>query len=351
MPILTVKLWNSVPMVDLVLCTRFADGRPTDERSKIALLGMEGTERLHEELRRACPQLEPAIIERIFAGALRIIKLWAFRRGAYGASTGFLGGGAWAVLLAHSLIQGIQDSTLEFPPSSKEAIPQASCRLVGYFFESGGRWSLPLAIGLTNEEVEVSTIRPMKILSNSATDDLARSTTLSTALAILSEIQRAAALVTPMKEIDLSAVLERLSPSDFLSIFESFLLIHVTVPEDKSSDFVVADVKAWACRQLLYLTGKLEHVVEDASSIRPRPTALRATKNSSKSFLWFIGIQAPLSQELFDFVETKLPTMQQDWTSTFPLATSHESMPTLELKNALDVVEHLSCLGVSVQSH
>ena len=107
MPILTVKLWHSAPTVDLILCKRFSDGRPVDQRSIVAMEGADVFDLLHQELRRVCPEKEIDIWG-IFTGTLRIIKLWAFRRGLCGSSTGFLGGGAWAVLLAHTVIHGVQ---------------------------------------------------------------------------------------------------------------------------------------------------------------------------------------------------------------------------------------------------
>jgi predicted nucleotidyltransferase len=113
LPILTVKLWRSAPTVDLILCKRFSDGSPVDESSIVAMEGVDVFALLHQELRKAIPEKEVDICG-IFAGALRIIKMWAFRRGVYGSSTGFLGGGAWAVLLAHTVIHGIEDSTCCF---------------------------------------------------------------------------------------------------------------------------------------------------------------------------------------------------------------------------------------------
>jgi len=351
LPILTVKLWSSAPMVDLLLCQRLSDGRPFDDRSKVALQAIQCTAILCDALHSAFPPSE-IVIECIFAGALRIIKLWAFRRGVYGGSTGFLGGGAWAVLLAHTMIQGIQDASLRFPPPSEETISQASCRTVKHFFKSSSSWSVPLSINLTSEDVSVSTTRPMTILASSADGDLARSTTLPTALALLSELKRSASLLASTEitlTSQLAAVLEKLSLADFLSTFETMLVIHVSVPENKSSDFVVADAKAWACRQLLYLTVKLEHVLDDALQIRPRPTPVRVDK---QTFVWLIGLHsAIISRELLDFVDARLTLIQQDWSSSFPLASSQDNMPTIELRLAHDTAEYLTGLGVNIKKH
>ncbi len=341
LPILTVKLWNSAPLVDLLLCERFSDGRPVDDQSMIALEGVELTVLFHEEMRRVCPERE-IDVKRIFAGALRILKLWAFRRGVYGSSTGFLGGGAWAILLAHTMIQGIQDSTLPFPAFSEETMSQASCQVVEHFFETSSCWSLPLSVSLRHKESGVvSSCRPMTIIASPTTGNLGRSTTLPTALTILAELKRSASLLASKNvrlTSQLDSVLEGLGLSDFLSMFQTVVLIEMSTPKDPTSDFVLADSKAWACRQLLHLTTELHRVLE-ASQIRPRSTPLRIVKGT---FVWLIGLHAPISGELRDFMDTKLCVIQHDWINTFPLASSRDNMPTVELKSAYDAEEHLS---------
>lgn len=335
-------------MVDLVVCQRFNDGRLVDEKSRVALEAGEGTIILFDALFKACPEIQTDDIRSIFAGALRLVKLWASRRGVYGSSAGYLGGGAWAVLLAHTMIQGIQDETWAFP--FEETHSQASARVVKHFFEASSRWSLPLSIALTNDDSVngcVTRNRPMTILMSScATDNLARSTTLPTAMAALTELRRSASLLSSSTNanvtLQLASVLENLSLAEFLSTFETVLLVHVAVPEQgKAVDFNVANVKAWSCRQLLYLTGKLEHLLDSAENIRPRPTPLRLAK---QTFVWTIGLQAPLSSDLFEFVDTRISTMQQDWSSTF----SEVKLPTIDLMSSHDALQHFSSLRVDV---
>ena len=340
LPILTVKLWTSAPSVDLVLCRRFSDGRPVDERSKIALHGIRNTSILWDALRNACSRNDNHIQD-VFSGALRIIKLWAFRRGLYGSSTGFLGGGAWAVLLAHTMIYGTQESAL-MCPSSGGATSHVSLRVVKHFFETSSRWSLPLSVNLTNELVGVRATRPMTIASSSEVGSLGRSTTLSTALAVMNELRRAASLLGSTEgdlTTQLAAVLHKPSLADFYSVFETILLIRVSAPEDKSSGICVSDVKAWACRQLLHLTLGIERVLNDASLVRPRPTPIREYSKSSKTFVWLIGVKSPISRELLDFVDTNLSSMQQDWASTFSLASLVDNMPMVEIQNTYEFME------------
>lgn len=344
LPILTVKLWPSAPLVDLECCQRFRDGRPVDEQSKIALEVQESTTIIYDALRRADRRNE-FDMERVFSGALRIIKLWAFRRCIYGSSTGYLGGGAWAVLLAHTMIQGIRDKSL----NSSSSITT----VVKHFFEAGSRWSLPLSINLWSDDDSISN-RPMTICSSPTNvDNLAQSTTRPTSLAVLAELKRSSFLLVSATQASLPSqlrtVLEPLTLADFLSTFETTLVIHVTaIPEHTaSSDFVLADIKAWARRQLLYLTVKLEHVVEDASQIRPRPTPVRVA--SRHTLLWFIGLQSPLSTDLLEYVDGKESVTQQDWKSSFRCQVN---VPTLELKNSQDTLEYMvNEFGIDVNKH
>jgi poly(A) polymerase len=350
LPILTVKLWRSAPTVDLILCKRFSDGSPVDERSIVAMEGVDVFALLHQELRKAIPEKEVDICG-MFAGALRIIKMWAFRRGVYGSSTGFLGGGAWAVLLAHTVIHGIEDSTLLLPVSSNEKLSRASCRLAEHFFKTSIRWALPLRFSLSSDESNVvQPSRPFSIVASSKAGDFGRSTTWPAAMAILSEIKRSASLLASAESISLSSQLasamQSLNLSSFLSMFQMVLSITVNTPEDHSIDFVVADTKAWACRQLLHLTIELERVL-GTSQIRPRPTPVRISKSS---FVWLIGIHASDSPDLTDLVNTKQSTVQQDWMSRFPLGSASENLPTIELKSTYNMEEYLMILDVEIAS-
>lgn len=334
-------------MVDLVLCRRFSDGQPMDEQSMIALEGVNLTAVVREELLRACLRRD-IDVERIFAGALRLVKLWAFQRGVYGSSTGFLGGGAWAVLLAHAMIQGLQDSTLSFSSLVEDTMSQASIRVVKHFFESSNRWSLPVSISLSHEEsCDGGSGRPMTIMASPATGYLGRSTTMPTALVIFIELKRAASLLVSADislTSQMASVLENLSLADFLSMFQTVLLIEMSTSKDPTSDFAVADAKAWTCRQVLHLTTELERVL-DASKIRPRPIPVRIARGT---FVWLIGLQTPSSRELRNFVDPKRSSIQQDWSSTFPLASSRESLPSIEAKSAVEAGEYLSTLGVNI---
>jgi hypothetical protein len=129
-------------------------------------------------------------------------------------------------------------------------------------------------------------------------------------------------------------------------MFQMVLSITVNAPEDHSIDFVVADTKAWACRQLLHLTIELERVL-GTSQIRPRPTPVRISKSS---FVWLIGIHASDSPDLTDLVNTKQSTVQQDWMSRFPLGSASENLPTIELKSTYNMEEYLMILDVEIAS-
>lgn len=346
LPILTVKLWDTAPMIDLIICKRLPDGRPLDAPSKTALQGFLATTCLQDELHKACSL---RTIDQVYAEALQIVKLWAFRRGIYGSGTGYLNGVAWSALLAYTMIQGIQDKTLRLSESSEETTTNAHCA-VTHFFEASSRWSLPLSVNLTDkEQVDANNSRPIQILAFPESDNLARSITLPAALAIFGEFARSASLLASANlslHARLAAILDKYSLAEFLSSFETILLIQLSMPNVKTPDFAVADKKAWACRQILNLTIKLEHVVDSPLQIRPRPTPVRVAK---RSFVWLIGLQASVSRQLHEYVEEKAAMIQQDWASSFPLASSDETnIPSVELKSSTDLLEHWTRLGVNV---
>ena len=225
---------------------------------------------------------------------------------------------------------------------SNETLSQASCRLAKHFFETSSRWSLPLCVSLSSDKSNVvHSSRPVSITTSPKAGDFGRSTTRPTAMTILAEMKRATSLLasadTTSLSSQLASVMESLDLSSFLSMFQMVVSIKVNAPDDYSIDFVVADTKAWACRQLLHVTIELERVL-DASQIRPRPTPVRIAKGT---FVWFVGIQASASPDFTDFVNTKQLTVRQDWINTFPLGSANEKLPTIELKSAYDMQEYL----------
>lgn len=48
----------------------------------------------------------------MFAGALRLVKMWARRRDVYGGAAGYLGGAGWATRLARVTADGVAHGRL-----------------------------------------------------------------------------------------------------------------------------------------------------------------------------------------------------------------------------------------------
>ena len=97
--ILTVKLLPQTPPIDILLCLVNFEGIPINEASTFAMEAILVSEEILE-VARSAPSLAQVDAVRVFQGALRLIKLWAYNREVYGASMGFLGGGGWATFFA-----------------------------------------------------------------------------------------------------------------------------------------------------------------------------------------------------------------------------------------------------------
>jgi hypothetical protein len=90
--IITVKLAPSLPFADILLARTFFSGFPVDIPSQYALDSIEDVKTVLLSVQD--------VDEAAFQGAVRVIKLWTHRRQIYDSSIGYLGGEAWAVLLA-----------------------------------------------------------------------------------------------------------------------------------------------------------------------------------------------------------------------------------------------------------
>ena len=90
----TLGLGPNHPSVDVMICRIDSAGKCVDAADQRAMDSVKET----EDIKLAVIELHTEGME-IFQGALRILKMWAYRRQVYGASAGYLGGGGWAILL------------------------------------------------------------------------------------------------------------------------------------------------------------------------------------------------------------------------------------------------------------
>ena len=119
----------------------------------------------------------------VFCASLRLIQLWAFNRGVYGANCGFLGGGAWAIFLAKIMKEMlVSDGNRPILVKTK-SLQEAAHRLTLAFFEEASRWPWPQHVTLNsnNGDEQLAQLQPrLVVLSPSSASNLGRNSTMST---------------------------------------------------------------------------------------------------------------------------------------------------------------------------
>lgn len=276
--VLTVKLAPNLPSADILLARTDAQGQPFDLASRHALDSLDEAGAILESAKRSS-----AMDVDIFGGAVRIVKLWAHRRKIYGTSTGFLGGGAWAVLMAWVL-----ENSTGFEASSNKT-ETAAQELAVYFFRNVLKhWSNTSSIALDSSPVDTTVAveeerrKNMVILAPKSGGNYGRSSTKSTTLRTCQELRRAARLLlADFKAIEITRKLEVcLIPYALES--RDVLALQVEVP---ASGVKPAEVKARGATLGLSLTVALERVV-GADQIHPVSAMIR----NKGSFYYFLGV-------------------------------------------------------------
>ena len=247
---------------------------------------------------------------RIYQGALRIIKLWAYRRYVYGL--GYLGGGGWAVWLARVLMDGFKEGFLA-SLTETNSVEKSAEELVVYFFVRASQWpSNPIVVSLHDfdDNCEDDTkCHPLTVLAPYSQNNHGRNATRSTVQAIQSELKQAEQLVESCrpsagsekdvgKENRLVVVLE----AENTIPFESIIRVEVSLPSpNKNGMQLVADIKAHASNGLLGLIVDLEYRLGDPTLIRPylRPSRVK------DAFVWHIGVDLADPRELKSWCERK----------------------------------------------
>mmetsp|Transcript_29804 Transcript_29804/g.72219 ORF Transcript_29804/g.72219 Transcript_29804/m.72219 type:complete len:868 (-) Transcript_29804:92-2695(-) len=340
--ILTLRL-PSHPSVDIALCICDVDGRPVNSSSQVTLDSLMTVQKILRSLHNA----GGLVLVEAYKQALRTIKVWAIHKDVYGSSTGFLGGGGYAVWMAKACLlfwtQQGHYLAVNMTSSTDDLVEQ----LVRYFFNSVTTVpaeSICLGVVEPRSESEPDdesspyhhrhrpgtlSIRPP--CDSTSGSDFGRSTTRSTAQRIVTEMKNASCFLGSRKNDGghRRSLLELLlkqpcSLEDFLSQFPSVILMKVSCNSDgtRSSTFTnpqcknkkvmrPAEWKAWGDTQFLNMVVSLEtdacastvHFgIDPTQMIHPKSRpVIRQTATtlndggSTRTFTWIVGITGTFS--------------------------------------------------------
>jgi endonuclease/exonuclease/phosphatase family metal-dependent hydrolase len=300
---LTIKLEKGAPSVDLIVSLKKANGEPAGISGAAANDSIDDCRLVLDGIHAQTSSLQlPLDVVEVFEGALRLCKLWAFRRQIYGAPLGFLGGGGWAVLLARTMCDGLREGALRLADTAAGgevlSVEGAAIHVLSHFFEIMERsWKNSVVIGfppgengtlgpaessLDEETAEKVLARgTMAVLAPASGGNFARNLTRSTAQTILQEFRRAAIILENSKKdgpSDLEIVFRPISQHEILAGASSVLTIEIDTEglAACSGSPPLPEVKAWASCQMLRVLVALEKELGDATLIRPLSRPVRA---------------------------------------------------------------------------
>lgn len=299
---LTIKLAPNLPAADLLLA-RTLQGETFDVASRQALDSIDDSQVI---LRRV---QELGMKQRVFQGAVRIIKLWAQRRGIYGSSMGYLGGGGWAILMACVLEHNIQwNGSMDVTNDAASASQIASfffCHILEY-------WSNVRVVTLegTNTAALGDDQRNnMVVMAPKSGGNFGRSSTRSTTQHTWNEMRRAAQLLhRATTNVSPHSTLETCMLPHIVGSGACGKILALKVPI-KSASLKPADVKARASILGLSTTVALERILP-ADFIRPHSNIGR--KNGA--FWLLLEVQCSektTNKALSDFVDAQNELLQQ----------------------------------------
>lgn len=300
--ILTVKLAPNLPSVDLLLARTDAMGVPLDIGSQHALDSIEDAKAILGSAQRQ------GLDSEAFQGALRIIKLWANRRRIYGSSSGYLGGGGWAILLAWVL-----ESKSDWKDAvSRDDNMRAASQVAVYFFQNAfSFWSNTTIVALvgSTDFLTEEERNNMVVVTPKSEGHFGRSSTTSTTLQTWQELRRTAKFL-PRGES--SSILNHLETCLLPYVEDSSEVLALKV-EITSATVKPAEVKARGATLALSLMVALERVLS-ADQIRPTSGAVR--KHGSFWFCMGINVADKTTGHLLsDFVCTRNELLKQEASS------------------------------------
>ena len=282
--ILTIRM-PGFPSVDLSLCACDSNGVPLSQTSQISLDSIQDCKALLSALENAGGKM----LVQVFQGALRIVKLWAFRHDVYGAVTGFLGGGSWAIWVARCALEMTERGLLDLEGESSQLIDQ----LVRHFFAVASKSrtedyiGIDQSVNLPDVDVQQRHIGNLVVLAPHSNANLSRSTTQSTSSTTLAALRRAAATLAH-EQSSLSCLLEGMSETEFVEEYPQIIVLECQhhAPSSSSDPIKPAEVKAWGSRKFLRILVDLEKKINPAE-LRPKSCPVKI----GKRFVWLVGVQ------------------------------------------------------------
>jgi endonuclease/exonuclease/phosphatase family metal-dependent hydrolase len=289
--ILTVKLANQYPSLDLLVCKIDSNNEPIDNISVDAIEVVKDSMVLISSMNSFQPLTTLNVVE-IICGAMRVIKLWANQRQIYGTQFGFLGGGGWNILLLWLLHKSSKEEIMTLFDSDK--VSSVSRRIVLHFFQNIlSNWTTQDVITLTGYDTNSAQLieqatelvlsrGSMAVIAPISGGNFGRSSTKSTTLTTQAEILRVQQLLQRKDDLD-------------DSLFETFimdcgllLVMEVEIKPQNCTDSPPrpSEVKAWGIARTLSLIVALEHVI-NPNIVRPISNIVR----KGGSFIFYIGIR------------------------------------------------------------
>lgn len=256
-------------------------------------------------------------VKDVFCASLRLIKLWSFNRGVYGAKFGFLGGGSWAIFLAYIMNNKVEKEAIIAGVTS---LSEAAHRLTLTFFSEASRWPWPQPIVLKSEGIEnqhVPSQQPrLVVLTSSSAGNIAKNSTISTCVGTAAEVRRASTLAKGIIQTNaarisaLRSIISPLKMQELIASSPEVIAIELVTDRVESLPLqhLLDDVEAWGCGQYLSFLVNLERRL-DTSLLWPFSRAFKvqqewnvdSSANNSgtaqEGFVWIIGVGSILSKE------------------------------------------------------
>jgi hypothetical protein len=319
--ILTVKLAHQYPSLDLLVCKLNSFHKTIDKASNYVMNVIKDSEVILSSIRSIQRNVPLDAVE-VICGTLRIIKFWANQRQIYGTKAGFLGGGAWAILLLELLHKSDEVELLLL--FEEATVVAASKKMTSYFFNNIlSFWSNENVVTLSGHDTNESSVieqaarlvfkrNSMAVLAPISGGNFGRSSTQSTTLTTKAELLRAQELLKGEPDFEGSFL------NTFKMDYGSLLTLELYPPswDSKTSSPKPSEVKAWGTTQMLSLLVTLERSV-NPNSIRPISTILR----KKASFVFLIGIQELSTAAmtlLNDFIVKQTVTLEAERKFSMP---------------------------------
>jgi len=302
--VLTIKLAPGLPAVDLLLAR--TTGETLDVASQQALDSIDDSQLILQRIQSLGMKAS------IFQGAVRMVKLWAHRRGIYGSSMGYLGGGGWAVLMA-----GVLEDITQWNELIDVADDALSARKIAMFFfrEVFNYWSNARVVTLQGTNLSYKSTdqrNNMVVLAPKSGGNFGRSSTRSTTQQTWTELRKVAQLLNG----------DSLN-SDCINKLETCLLPHIVCGKASGNTIILAlkvnikscalkpaDIKARGAILGLSTTVALERILP-ACNIRPDSNVRR--KNGAFWFVTEIALSGTEEKKLLaEFVESRSRLLQQE---------------------------------------